>query len=159
MALLKGYLYVVADDKRQFTTIGMTRDVHSRFHQLKLASHLKLELVSYRPCTYAKFREARLLGLLKDLHLRNQWFDWDEQRIKAAIDEVLGIPDTDIRSILEELPTKRRNYPVKRDDTGEVFSSARQAAVTVLGEARLSFKIRRAIKIGAKCGPTTWSRA
>jgi hypothetical protein len=159
MALLRGYLFAIADQERQFVKIGMTRDVYARFHQTSADFPLKLELVHYFACTYAKFREAKVRIALRDLHIRGEWYRWDA-RIKIALDQVMDISDNEIKSVLDETSTKRsHNYPVKREDTGEVFSTARIAALTVLGEAKLAPKIRLAVRTGCKCGPTTWSKA
>ena len=158
MALLRGYIYVIADKDRQFAKIGTARDVHSRFYQISVASPLDLELVSNHPCTYVRFREYRVHMLLKDLYLRNEWFRWDEVRIKKAIEEVLAISDGDIKQELKSIPAQT-DYPVKRVDTGEVFPTARAAAAAVLGSKRLATKIKRAVKDGVKCGPTYWTRA
>lgn len=160
MALLRGYLFAIADERRTFVKIGMARDVHSKFHSLRADFPVELKLVDYRQCTYAKFREAKVHTALKDLCLRGDWYRWDEPRMEAAIDSALAIPDSHIKSALAALPEKKsRNYPVRRDDTGEIFPTARQAALTVLGSEKLALKIRQAIKAGAKCGPATWSKA
>jgi hypothetical protein len=170
MALLRGYLYVIADKGRQFAKIGAARDVISRFKGLQAACPLDLEVVDVYPCTYVRFREFKVYEQLGDLRLQNEWFRWDEARIKAAIERALAIPDGTIRPILEKLhlwsnpdpseaKAKARGYPVKRTDTGEVFPTAQAAAEAVLGSKRLAKKIRRAVKDGVKCGPTFWAKA
>lgn len=159
MALLRGYIFVIADKERQFAKIGTARDVHSRFQQISIASPLDLELVSNHPCTYVRFREFRVHTSLKDLYLRNEWFRWDEVRIKGAVEEALSISDGDIKQELKAIPAQNYDYPVKRVDTGEVFPTARAAATAVLGSKRLATKIKRAVKDGVKCGPTYWTRA
>jgi hypothetical protein len=169
MALLRGYLYVIADKGRQFAKIGMSRDVISRFKGLQTACPLDLEVVSAHPCTYVRFREFKAHEQLKDLRLRNEWFSWDEVRINTAIEKALAIPDEVIKPSLEKLWMSKPNpepevkvrvhsYPVKRVDTGEVFPTAQAAAEAVLGSKRLAKKIKQAIRDGAKCGPTFWAR-
>jgi hypothetical protein len=158
MALLRGFLYIIADKGRQFVKIGTSRDVNSRFYQISVTSPLDLELVGFYPCTYARFRENRVHMLLKDLSLRHEWFRWDEARVQAAVEKVLAIPDEDVKLELKTFPQKSYDYPVKRVDTGEVFPTARIAALTVLGSKRLATKIKRAVKDGVKCGPTYWAK-
>ncbi len=158
MALLRGYLYVIADKGRTVAKIGMARDVHTHFQQLSAASPLDLELVSLHPCTYVRFREFKVHKSLNDLYLRQGWFRWDEVRIQAAITEALAVPETVIKTSLKSTSTRNYDFPVKRADTGEVFPTTRDAAEKVLGSRKLATKIRRAVREGVKCGPCLWER-
>ncbi len=169
MALLRGYIYIIADKGRQFAKIGMSRDVISRFRGLQTACPLDLEVVSAHPCTYVRFREFKVHEQLSDLRLRNEWFSWNEIRITTAIEKALAIPDETIKPVLEKLHPSRLSpepkvkvriydYPVKRVDTGEIFPTTRAAALAVLGSKKLATKIKRAVKDGCKCGPTYWTR-
>lgn len=160
MALLRGYLYVIADKERQFVKIGMARDVSSRFQQLQSSCPLSLELVSSHPCTYARFRELLIHKALWDLHLQNEWFRWDEARTQGAIAKAMAIPDDIAKSTLEKHLTQSHDYEfaVKRMDTEEVFPTTRAAALAVLGSEKLAAKIKKAVKAGVKCGPTYWTK-
>jgi len=167
MALLRGYLYVIADKDRHFAKIGMSRDVFSHFRELVSSCPLELEIVSSHPCTYVRFREFKTHEQLKDLQSRNGWFRWDEVRIRVAVDKALSITDETIKPILGKLrsweanPPRAgvRDYPVKRTDTGETFPTTKDAAAAVLGSRKLASKIRLAVKNGVKCGPSFWAKA
>jgi hypothetical protein len=160
MALLRGYLYVIVDKERQFANIGMSRDVRSRLRQLQSACPLSLEVVGNYPCTYVRFREARVHSALRGLSVQNGWFRWDEARIKAATDEVLAIETDAIKFALDKVIQRQRvtDYPVQRLDTGEVFPSSKAAAIAVFGLKKLAIRIRQAVKHECKCGPCFWGR-
>ncbi len=158
MALLRGYLYVIADKGRTLAQIGMTRDINTRFRHLSATCPLDLELVNLHPCTYVRYREFKVHTLLKDLYQRHDWFRWDEARIQTAIEEALAVPETTIKANLKSLPTRNYDFPVKRLDTGEMFPTTRDAAEKVLGSRKLGTKIRRAVRDGVKCGPCLWER-
>lgn len=171
MALLRGYLYIIADKSRQFAKIGMSRDVRSRFKALQSECPLELEVVDSHPCNYVKVRETRAHILLKELRLRNEWFRWDEPKIREAILQALAIPDETIREAMAKYtgsPEKYRrlmgmtvrpyNYPVKRLDTGEIYPNAKAAALAVFGTKEVAPKIKTAIRRRVKCGPCYWER-
>jgi hypothetical protein len=170
MALLRGYLYVITDIGRQYAQVGMTRNVYSRLVSLQTSCPLHLEVVESFPCTYAGVRETLTHQRLKDLRVRGEWFRWDEVRIRTAIADALAFPDDVIKKALVELPKgtgllapdvkpRKYNYPVKRLDTGEVFRSAKEAAITVFGSAHVASKIKLAIKKQCFCGPCKWAVA
>lgn len=158
MALLRGYLFVIADKGRSAARIGMARDVHTHFQQLSAASPLDLELVSLHPCSYIKYREFKVHKLLSDLYLRQGWFRWDEARIQAAITEALAVPESVIKTSLKNTSTRNYDFPVKRADTGEVFPNSREAAEKALGSKKFAAKIRKAVRDRIKCGPSLWER-
>ena len=161
MALLSGYLYVIADKDRKFVKIGMSRDVRVRFYQISVMCPLDLELLSFYPCSYARYREHKVHEVLMDLYRKNEWFCWDEVKVTAAVKYALDIPDTEIRQELAKLkqfPSQDLDFPVRRGDTGEVYRSSRAAAETVFGSKKAATKIRRAVKDSVKCGPTYWAR-
>jgi hypothetical protein len=164
MALLRGYLYIIADKTRQFAKIGMARNVRSRLQTIKTFCPLELELVDSYPCTYVRLREARVHRLLNDLRVQNEWFCWDEARIKAAINEVLLVPDEVLRGKLEKRwsePSFHGDRPVRRLDTGEVFQTIREAAKAEFGadETLVCLAIKKAIRRKVRCGSTLWENA
>lgn len=158
MALLRGYLYVIADKGRTVAKIGMARDVHTHFQQLCAACPLDLELVSLHPCTYVRYREFKVHKSLSSLYLRQGWFRWDEARTQAAIIEALAVPESIIKTSLKSTSTRNYDFPVKRGDTGEVFPNSREAAEKVLGSKKYAAKIRTAVRDRIKCGPCLWER-
>ena len=50
------------------------------------------------------------------------------------------------------------DYPVMRVDTEEVFPTTRQAALVTLGSEKLMSRIKKAVELECKCGPTFWVR-
>lgn len=149
---------MIADKGRTVANIGMARDVHAHFRQLTAASPLDLELVSLHPCSYMRFREFKVHKLLSDLYLRQGWFRWDEARTQTAIAEAMAVPETAIKISLKSVSTRSYDFPIKRADTGEVFSNSRDAAEKVLGSKKHAGKIRKAVRDRIKCGPCSWER-
>lgn len=156
MALLRGYLYVIVDKGRQFAKIGMARDVQSKFKDLQACCPLELEIAQIHPCTFVKFREYKTHQLLQNLRMRNEWFRWDETQIQAAVAKALAVPDEIIRQHLLTTPSVRHNFPVQRTDTGEIYPSAKAAAIAVFGSKEVAPKIKLAANKGVKCGPCFW---
>jgi hypothetical protein len=183
MALLRGFLYVIADQARQFAKVGMSRDVNSRLKQLQTDCPLRLEIVQAHPCTYVKVRETRAHILLKELRVQGEWFKWDEGKIQTAVDDALAIPDETIKFALSKYAGTAReyrktiglslpgpqDYPVKRLDTGEIFPSSKVAAQAVLDSGvllaplpnvrELARVVRLAIKEQFQCAGCKWARA
>lgn len=183
MALLRGFLYVIADQARQFAKIGMSRNINVRLKEMQAACPLRLEVVHSHFCTYARIRETKVQILLKELRLHNEWFRWDGCKIRAAVEEALAIPDETIKFALSKyagtakeyrkvvglsLPGPQ-DYPVKRLDTGEIYPSAKVAAQAVLNSGvllaplpevrELARVIRLAIKEQFQCAGCKWARA
>jgi hypothetical protein len=156
MALLRGYLYVLADEGRQFAKIGMSRDADSCVQSAQPHCPLKLAVEGMFRCTYARYREAFLRNELKDLHLHGEWFKWDWPKINDAISAALRLSDSVIKPALPK--RQSLDYPVRRTDTGEEFENAKHAAMAVLGDKSLAARIRKAVREGVKCGPTFWTR-
>lgn len=154
MALLRGYLYILADEGHQFAKIGMSRDADYCMQSAQPHCPLKLVVEGMYRCTYARYRESLLRNALKDLHLHGEWFKWDWLRISDAIAKALCLPDGEIKPTLPK--RQGLDYPVRRADTGEAFESAKHAAMAVLGDKGLAAKIRKAVRDGVKCGPSFW---
>lgn len=147
---------MVADAGRQFVKIGMSRDADSRIQALQPHCPLVLELIATYPCTYARYREFVAHWELTDLHLHNEWFRWDEIRVRDAIAKALAVPEELIKVAVPKRASL--DYPVRRTDTGEAFENAKHAAMAVLGDKSLAAKIRKAVRDGVKCGPSFWTR-
>lgn len=156
MALLRGYLYVLVDEKYQYAKIGMTRDADSCLASAQPHCPLTLKMEGIYGCTYARYREAFLRNELKSLHLHGEWFKWDFRQIEVALTGALSLPDSAIRPMLPK--RQGLDYPIRRMDTGEAFENAKHAAAAVLGDRALAAKIRKAVREGVKCGPCFWAR-
>ena len=157
MALLKGNIYVVVDSERKYAKVGIARNVQNRFAGLQTACPLELKLFKVYPCTYARLREAKIHESLQQLHIRGEWFNWDQFTVEQAIEQALLIPDDTFRRIPVSRWAFYEKRPVKRSDTGETFTSVQEAAKAVLGSPEAARALKAAIRNGCKCGPTTWA--
>lgn len=169
MALLVGYIYVIADKERKFAKIGMSRDVQVRLRDLQSYCPLPLEIVQAVRCTYARLREAKVHLTLRDLRIHGEWFHWNNERIQTALIEVLAIDDENIKAVISKF-TGSYDYPIKRVDTGQTYPSVKKAATALLQELEFSQlhggtdpkELEKILKICIKeqivCAGTLWKK-
>jgi hypothetical protein len=74
-----GTIYVIGCN--EFHKIGMTREFERRFVQLDSASPYRLRKVATRkvPLAAMAYAEAWIHSVLADRHIKNEWFDVDEE--------------------------------------------------------------------------------
>ena len=88
--LLKGYVYVIADQERKYAKIGMTHKLSTRLSGVQLGSPVKLELVLALETPHMKRVEKELHAKLAHLWLRGEWFNFSpeiETSVRALVNE------------------------------------------------------------------------